>query len=114
MAKVVHRFDAKGVLMGYAIFCPACGHGHIFNIARDGYSGPDWEFNGNFEKPTFKPSMLVFVTLDNGKRKTLCHSFVTNGRIQFLDDCAHAMKGQTVDLAPFPGDYKVPSPDDEA
>lgn len=28
----------------------------------------------------------------------LCHSFVTDGKIQFLNDCFHSLKGQTVDL----------------
>ena len=27
-----------------------------------------------------------------------CHSFVTDGRIQFLADCTHPLAGQTVDL----------------
>lgn len=27
-----------------------------------------------------------------------CHSFVTDGRIQFLTDSWHSLKGQTVDL----------------
>lgn len=28
----------------------------------------------------------------------LCHSFVVDGRIQFLSDCSHSLAGQTVDL----------------
>lgn len=31
-----------------------------------------------------------------------CHSFVTNGNIQFLSDCTHALAGQTVALPPIP------------
>jgi hypothetical protein len=27
-----------------------------------------------------------------------CHSFVTNGKIQFLADCTHKLAGQTVEL----------------
>ena len=33
---------------------------------------------------------------------TVCHSFVTGGRIQFLSDCTHALAGQTVDLTDWP------------
>ena len=33
---------------------------------------------------------------------TVCHSFVTDGRIQFLGDCTHSLAGQTVDLPEFP------------
>lgn len=32
-----------------------------------------------------------------------CHSFVTDGFIQFLADCKHAMAGQTVPLPAWPG-----------
>ena len=34
-----------------AIECPGCGCSHIFD--------QQWTFNGDFEKPTFSPSMLV-------------------------------------------------------
>lgn len=33
--------------------------------------------------------------------KTVCHSFVTDGNIQFLDDCTHELKGKTVPLEDF-------------
>lgn len=81
---------------GWIVFCPACECGHIFD-AR-------WAFNGDQEKPTFTPSMLVHGWPDDPNRlpgyrvQRRCHSYVTNGRIQFLADCEHAMVGQTVDL----------------
>jgi hypothetical protein len=37
-----------------------------------------------------------------------CHVFITNGQIQFLDDCTHALKGQTVPIPAWPypaGEY---------
>jgi hypothetical protein len=30
-----------------------------------------------------------------------CHSLVTDGNIQFLDDCTHELKGKTVPLEDF-------------
>ena len=30
-----------------------------------------------------------------------CHSFVTDGKIRFLNDCTHEMAGETVDLEKF-------------
>ena len=27
-----------------------------------------------------------------------CHSFITDGRIQYLGDCTHPLAGQTLDL----------------
>lgn len=65
------------------------------------------------ERPTFTPSILVtgvhqltdeehaaYMRGDGllPARPLRCHSFVTNGRIQFLPDCNHALAGQTVDL----------------
>lgn len=52
-----------GAIEGHAIECPACGHRHLFNsrdsvLAKRG--GPSWSFNGDLERPTFDPSMLVF------------------------------------------------------
>jgi hypothetical protein len=32
----------------------------------------------------------------------VCHSFVTDGKIQFLSDCTHALAGQTVALPDWP------------
>lgn len=62
---------------------------------------PRWGFNGDVERPTFTPSVLV--TYEEGEKFTpkRCHSFVTDGRIQYLDDCTHELKGQTVDLSPI-------------
>ena len=64
-----------------------------------------WSFNGNYDLPTFKPSILVRGhkaldpnDLSKGRRETVCHSFVTDGKIRFLNDCTHALAGQTVDL----------------
>lgn len=72
----------------YTVNCPACGCAHQFNKR--------WSFNGDFKRPTFHPSMLVkSATATN---KTICHSFVKDGKIEFLGDCTHALKGQTVDL----------------
>ncbi len=72
---------------GWMIHCPACGCGHLFD-AR-------WAFNGSKERPTFRASMLVH---ENARVSPRCHSFVTDGRIQYLSDCTHAMAGQTVEL----------------
>ena len=76
----------------YVIFCEACGHGHILDER--------WTFNGNFESPTFSPSLLVRKEniLDND---SVCHSFITDGKIQYLNDCTHELAGKTVELCDF-------------
>ncbi|NBW17017.1 MAG: ammonia monooxygenase [Caulobacteraceae bacterium] len=80
--------------------CPGCDGPHMLPV--HGESRPNWAFNGYYERPTLSPSILVTY---NGKDAdtpegcpSVCHSFVTDGRIQFLDDCTHALRGQTVDL----------------
>lgn len=92
----------------HLIHCPACGMAHKFDKR--------WTYNGNPEKPTFRASMLVkwyrmddFKSVTDGTAKLgpdgrypgkdiICHSFVTDGRIQYLNDCTHEMAGKTVDL----------------
>lgn len=71
-----------------AFMCPGCKFLHSFD-AR-------WKFNNNFKKPTFTPSLLV----QYGKNK-VCHSFITDGNIQFLSDCTHSLKDKTVALKPW-------------
>ncbi len=69
--------------------CPGCKCGHPFTVGPNG-----WTWNGSLEKPTFKPSLLVNQNMPESR----CHSFVTEGMIQFLGDCYHPLKGQTVEI----------------
>lgn len=111
---------------GLAFWCPGCGSTHVINIGS-----PGWTYDGNSERPTFSPSVLVrsghYATQHapstdcwctfNAKRAargqkpsvfkcSVCHSFVRDGKIQFLDDCTHALAGQTVDLPDLPPEYR--------
>ena len=87
MAKVRSYVDDNA----HIIFCPACGCGHLFDRR--------WTFNGDRDKPTFTPSMLVNAHLHEIDPKYIrCHSFVTDGKIQYLSDCTHDLAGQTVEL----------------
>jgi hypothetical protein len=100
--RVVHLLQqgSDGSARVYAthmIFCPACKCGHGFRVATEG--DPHWKFNGDLDKPTFEPSLVCRWKQDG--RDHVCHSIVTNGQIQFLSDCTHALAGQTVALEPF-------------
>lgn len=95
--------------------CPGCNTAHYVKVA----GGNAWGWNGDLDKPTFTPSILGRwdsweppVNPDNHEQfkaepweqtkvHNICHSFVTDGRIQFLSDCTHALAGQTVDLPVF-------------
>lgn len=79
-------------------YCPGCKTTHQVNMT--------WQFNGNFEKPTLAPSILVtWAANPNASeefkewhKERRCHSFVKDGMIQFLGDCTHDLKDQTVEL----------------
>jgi hypothetical protein len=81
----------------YSFHCPGCGYGHTFEVGAPG--GKGWTWNGSLDRPTFTPSLLC----NKDYPQSRCHSFVTDGRIRFLDDCFHALAGQTVDLPDWDG-----------
>lgn len=101
-----------------AFDCPGCQRMHSLAVKQvDGRPvHAVWGFNHDAQRPTFTPSIKVTthtwappVTADNladwqrkpweqHKVKHICHSIVTDGRIQFLDDCTHKLAGRTVDL----------------
>lgn len=77
----------------YLFICPGCNCEHAFDER--------WQFNQDFEKPTISPSFLQrgFLGFKNEKKfYGTCHSFIKDGEIQFLSDCSHDLKNQTVDL----------------
>jgi len=81
-------------------WCPGCNCAHRVPVKPLHHSG--WVFNGDLEKPTLSPSILVRYppktpdTPDNPHPR--CHSFVRDGKIQLLSDCTHQLAGKTVDL----------------
>jgi len=70
-------------------WCPGCGCAH--------YVDARWRLSGTDDAPTVRPSVLVGAR-DGGTR---CHLFVTDGRIHYLADCAHALAGRTVEMVPL-------------
>ena len=101
---------------GVAFWCVGCNEAHVVTST--------WVWNHDTEKPTFTPSVLVtsghycagfkqgescWCTY-NAERPDnpapfvcyRCHSFVTNGQIQYLSDSTHAYTGQTIALPEFP------------
>lgn len=90
-----------------SFYCPGCKTRHVVTV-RGEHQGTAWEFNGSLERPTLSPSVLVTwykpsdddTEFDDPTKdvKQTCHSFVRDGRIEFLSDCSHSLAGQTVDL----------------
>lgn len=87
-------------VVAYAFYCPGCKGAHSFNVHGDrSGDGPKWDFDGNLEKPTFTPSLIVFYEPKVAK----CHLFMRDGKIQFLGDCKHDLAGQTVEVPDWNG-----------
>lgn len=84
-------------------WCPGCDMPHMIGFGEG--DGPRWSWNGNAERPTFQPSVLVRRNYGEDQHSEVCHSFVTDGQIQFLGDCTHALAGQTVPLPAWPSRF---------
>lgn len=103
--KILYRLNDAG----WIFWCPGCDSPHgVWTDKPNETTGAKWTFDGNEEKPTFNPSILCFSTyaedgskLPEGQRRTLCHSFVRAGMIEFCGDSPHKLAGQTVPLPPF-------------
>lgn len=93
-----------------SFMCLGCGLEHTVRLLAPN----KWTFNGDLGKPTLSPSVLVRSghhaqhhtqgancwcdMPDAGFSCQICHSFVRDGKIQYLNDCTHELAGQTIDL----------------
>lgn len=108
MAKIKRYTSDDGGYHGELGFmCPGCKQRHfIYDKETTGHTSPIWDFNGDFEKPTVRASILVRWPANPNasdefkewRIERVCHSFITDGKIQFLSDCTHSLAGQTVEL----------------
>lgn len=115
LSKILRDTEDNGLMF----WCPGCDMAH--RIQHGSGSGSRWGWNGDVDKPTFTPSVLVRGSemTEKGRadyeacraagfpkpapesfenKPSVCHSFVKDGRIQFLGDCTHALAGWTVEL----------------
>lgn len=108
---ILRRVDGNKV----AFRCPGCEETHVLPVSGE----RAWYWNGSMESPTFAPSILArhghyvpghesepcWCTYNAAHPDDpdkfgcgICHSYVTEGRIQFLGDCTHKLAGQTVPI----------------
>lgn len=93
-----------------SFYCYGCKYRHFIPINSKSF-GPTWLWNESLESPTLSPSINVVIdrweppaTPENPNPgvqhlvKYVCHSFVTDGKIKYLDDSTHEFAGQTLDL----------------
>lgn len=92
MAKM-HK-DARGVLL---FDCLGCGYLHaVYPEGCEADNPARWTWNGSLDRPTLSPSLSV--RWHEGGVEKHCHSFIREGRIEFLGDCTHSLAGQTVEI----------------
>ena len=108
MAKIKRFTKEDGGYHGeLGFYCPGCDSIHFItdNLTDiEAIANGPWTFNGDYENPTIRASVLT-----RGYRKNpvtglhdievnRCHSFITDGKIEFLSDCMHELRGQTIEL----------------
>ena len=98
MAKTQLLENDDGTHKLLVFWCPGCQREHPFTVAST--TRNPWTWNGDRERPTCEPSLLV----EPNRPQDRCHLFLRDGVIQFLDDCHHALKGQSVPLPDMPED----------
>lgn len=87
---------------GWIVWCPGCHDTHRFDSK--------WTYNGNADAPTFSPSLLVDYGMGQDDPLT-CHSFLTDGVWNFLDDCTkHSLRGN-VPMVELPDYWSTPDAD---
>ncbi|MGB5821476.1 MAG: DUF6527 family protein [Saonia sp.] len=89
MKKVEKVFDQNGKFCSWQHYCPGCKMHHAFDKR--------WSFNESPEIPSFSPSMLVRYAWGESNEERRCHYFLKDGKIQYLSDCTHELKGQTIE-----------------
>ncbi len=115
--KISSRLQSGNSSFERLFFCPGCKNAHGFRSKEwpmpKGLSKEaiklfqnKWSWNGDIEKPTLTPSIHIVkkIGLDKNNNpiyQTICHSFVRQGMIHFLNDCKHDLKGKTVELPNF-------------
>ena len=110
------KLIAQGRQHGYrqpmlAHYCPACKCMHGFAYIDKQKNGAVWNFNGDMEQPTFTPSMHIKTgpyPEEFGEKAfevDICHYFLTDGIIIYLNDCTHSLAGKSIVLPDVPVEY---------
>jgi len=103
MIETISRCLGKAEDGSLWFWCSGCNMPHSLNVGAG--PGPRWGYNGNAEAPTFTPSVLS--SYRQGDKEVVCHSFVTDGRIQYLGDCTHQLANQTIDLPDWAASWEA-------
>ena len=106
MSKLCRLDPEYWPLEDFGYWCPGCNSGHEIAVTKKNASNASWTFNGNFQRPTFSPSLhLENQHTRHGRalsagyqvdRLSLLHPRRPDRISRRLP--GHALRGQTVDL----------------
>jgi hypothetical protein len=82
----------------YVFFCPGCKANHVIDTTPS-KNRAYHVLTGTFANPTIRASVMS--NPKNLPGRPRCHSFVTNGVIDYLNDCTHELSGKKVKLPPL-------------
>jgi hypothetical protein len=111
-------------VIGISFWCPGCKERHTVPVnVPPGHVGASWTFNGDWDRPTLSPSLLLRSghyantppvpgncycdyaerhpdqpPMPKGWTCSTCHFFLRDGKLEYCGDSTHALAGQTVDL----------------
>lgn len=98
----MNPYRVKETENSWIVKCPASG---FIDIPRD----RNWKFDGNYERPTFTPSVnetrekagQTLEDLKAEKNPWRNHVVIENGMIAYQGDCTHEWAGKTVEIPPL-------------
>ena len=80
-----------GKVLVYQFWCPGCKDIHTVDT--------HWNITGSVKHPTVAPSALTRKPMPGFNMR--CHLFIKAGKLEYLNDSTHHLKGQTVDAIPW-------------
>jgi len=87
---------------GYGFWCEGCKLPHFIAVdIPNEVTNAQWDVSWNLGEPTAKPSILVTFPWGDPPVNNVCHSYITEGKIEYLTDCTHHLAGQTIELPNF-------------
>lgn len=110
MSAVLMRGD-DGRLWWY---CPACGCHHGVAVVGTRMEGehPRWQWNGDYEAPTFYPAVRCTTPANEDQAEVQCLCWVEDGTLRYEPESTHALAGlknvpmqsllETLDLRDIP------------
>lgn len=107
LSPVLARLDAAD-FYDYPVlchWCPACEELHALSCEKAPPNGQLFVWDGEINFPTFWPAMRIQIgpfTRRDRKPDWVCHYFLRQGILTYLNDCTHPLVGEKRGLIPIP------------